>query len=81
MHYRVAFASPDARAIAVRDAYGRCHVARSTLDLPAVGSELHGAQPILGFCILAGPSTRQFFRVTFELVGCDSQAAQRRLSC
>ena len=79
MHrYHVEAISDQGRAIALRDCTGKYHLARATAEVPTVGAALDGALPGLGFGVLVAPDTRRFFRVMFELVGCDRLATLER---
>lgn len=80
MHnYRVYEASIDKRQIALSDDIACCHVARITADAPAVGVELVGLPPRLGFSVLLCIRTGRAFRIIFEMIHADRQATLERL--
>lgn len=66
-------------ALCLADATGICHVARATACVPAVGAQLLGSAPALGFGLLLGATTDQLFRVIFEQVHCSEDEANRSL--
>ncbi len=74
-HYRVSDISALRRAVALHDRAGRCHIARATAAVPAVGLCLYGHPPSLGFHILLAASNGRAFRLIFELIDCSGQAA------
>jgi hypothetical protein len=76
MHqYVVARIEAHSRSIALCDADGLFHIARSTRGIPAVGARLTGNAPALGFALLLGESFEQVYRVTFDAVHCSRAAA------
>jgi len=83
MHHYTVLAVSRSRsehALCLADATaGICHVARATASVPAVGAQLLGSAPALGFGLLLGATTDQFFRVIFEQVHCSEDEASRSL--
>lgn len=79
--HRFVVASTQAlgRLIALCDAEGHFHVARTNMGTPPVGVKLTGNNPTLGFGLLLGESLDKVYRVTFEQVHCEHQAAMRSL--
>ena len=69
---------PMDNVVALRDGEGKFHFARATADLPAVGAELMGVPPRLGFSLLFGASTDRVYRVIFELVNLESAVTTAR---
>ena len=71
MHrYRVTEIGPEGARIALRDSTGKRHLALAMNDVPAVGTDLHGSLPGLGFRVLSCLLTDRTFRVTFEKIDC-----------
>jgi hypothetical protein len=80
MHrYRVYEKSPTGAEIALHDSGGRYHVARAISNAPAVGADLHGSRPGLGFRVLQCAATGKIFRVAFQLIDGDRQQTLERL--
>ena len=65
--YSVVDTNTQDRAIALQDPAGRYHVARSTSDMPSIGSHLEGELPHLGSSILLGRHG-QVFTLIFDMV-------------
>jgi hypothetical protein len=65
-----------ARLIALCDAEGLYHVARTAADTPVVGTALMGYGPKLGFGLLLDESSMDAVcRVTFQAVRCSHEEA------
>lgn len=69
---------PMDNLVALRDGEGKFHSAPATADLPAVGAELMGVSPQLGFSLLLGASTDRVYRVKFELMNLESAVTTAR---
>jgi hypothetical protein len=81
MHqYLVLAASTESLAVAVCDSEGKYHLIRATLELPAVGAELHGAGPGAGFRLLLSARSGQVYGAIFELIDCGEKTARRSMS-
>ena len=80
MHnYQVYESSSDKRRVALSDDIDRCHVGRPTAGAPAFGVKLVGLPPRLGLNVLLCARTGRIFRIIFEWIDCDRQAAIERL--
>jgi|CXWK01.1.fsa_nt_gi hypothetical protein len=66
--FRVEATHPSRNALALRDRAGQRHWARALVDAPAVGAQLLGTAPQLGFSLMLGASTGRVFRVVFEQI-------------
>jgi hypothetical protein len=77
--YRVFDQCRLGQEFALRDAEGRFHIARTTADMPTVGTELAGVQPRPGLGTLMAATGGRMYRVTFELVDCSLQTTFDRL--
>ena len=64
--FRVEATHPSGKSLALRDRAGQRHLARALVEAPAVGAELVGVEPQLGFSLMLGASTGRVFRVVFE---------------
>jgi hypothetical protein len=78
-NYRVFDQSPQGLEVALRDVSGRFHIARTSANVPNVGTELAGVLPHAGRGTLLAAENGQMFRVTFELVDCSLQTTFDRL--
>jgi hypothetical protein len=80
MHqYLVLDANARGKAVAVCDSEGKYHLVRTTAEMPAVGSELHGAGPGSGFRLLLAVKSGKVFGAVFDLIDCGEKAARRQL--
>lgn len=77
--YRLFDQSPLGLEIALRGGTGRFHIARTSTDVPTVGTELAGVQPWPGLGTRLAAAGGRMYRVTFELVGCSLQTTFDRL--
>ncbi len=66
--YRVVECQADEGRVALQCGSGQYHLARTLNAVPAVGAQLHGAHPRLGFGILVCPGSGSVYRVIFEKV-------------
>ena len=73
MHrYHVTAIHEDGNSVSLRDSAGRFHIARAMTERPAVGTNLAGSLPGLGYRVLLCTATSQVFRLTFEHIDCTS---------
>jgi len=71
MHrYHVTEIHDDGNSVSLRDSSGCFHVARAMTELPAVGTNLAGSLPGLGYRVLLCTLTSRVFRLTFERINC-----------
>lgn len=64
--FRVVSANATGRQLALRDPAGQRHLVRARVDVPAVGVDLRGIAPQLGFGLMLAVPTDWVFRVVFE---------------
>ena len=77
--YRVFDQCPLGLEIALRDGTGRFHIARTSSDVPPVGTELAGLQPRRGQGTVLAAKGGQMFPVTLQVVDCGLQTIFDRL--
>jgi len=71
MHrYRVTDIGAEDAKIALHDSAGKRHIAIAMKEVPAVGTDLQGSVPGLGFRVLQCPLSDRMFRVIFEQIDC-----------
>jgi hypothetical protein len=76
MHrYHVTKVHDDRHCVSLRDSAGHFHLARAMAELPAVGTNLAGSLPGLGYRVLLCTSTSRVFRMNFERINCDPPCA------
>ena len=64
--FDVCEATPDGQQVALRDSYGRVHLARPTERAPRVGAVLEGGPVGRGFQLLQCGRTGQLYRFIVE---------------
>jgi hypothetical protein len=80
MHrYHVTAIHDEGQAVSLRDSAGRFHVARAMAAAPAVGTNLAGSLPGLGYRVLLCSLTSEAFRLTFERIDCGPPSARLSL--
>ncbi|MBU6257616.1 MAG: hypothetical protein KGL18_02280 [Burkholderiales bacterium] len=79
LRLKVYEASADSAEIALLDAEGRCYIARTLSQPPAVGTMLAGRALHLGRCIVVSDPGRRRYRIDVIEIDCDRQRAIERL--
>ncbi|MDE2368505.1 MAG: hypothetical protein KGN16_05985 [Burkholderiales bacterium] len=79
LRLKVYEASAEGTEIALLDAEGRCHIARTLGHAPAVGTMVLGRSMHLGRIIVVSEPGRRRYRLDVVEVDCDRQHAIERL--